>query len=314
MRECRVDCLPFANDNPAMRAFLLTAFLAVCLAPGAGRAQLALPGAVNAPTQAGQAGAPPARVRTGDAAIGPNFTPGKPPAVDSVIGHAFALNGFRGALLIERAGGELRVARLKLAGYKISAPNQSCEVEMGGAEPVALKPLGAPEGVLRYELVSSACPLQLELLNGAVLARHTAGACVFAQADCRSDAAGLWGPPGDSFGEASIRTIEHDRTTQEHHVHALFRGVLEKFKEDRAAAQAAVKDQAGFSAARAQTCRDYDREDRHGFCALRLTEAHDYHLQVRLAGGKTAQIAPVKMVRKPRRVMAPRPLAPPPEQ
>jgi hypothetical protein len=40
--------------------------------------------------------------------------------------------------------------------------------------------------------------------------------------------------------------------------------------------------QAGFSSLREETCRDYAREDQHGFCAARLTEAHALALRAKL--------------------------------
>jgi hypothetical protein len=212
-----------------------------------------------------------------------HFVPAKPPTVEAVIGKSLGLAGSRGALTVEKSGADLRLSRLTLAGDKISQPNQACEVAMGGDEKLTLKSLGAPDGVLRYELDSSACPLQFEFLNGALRATSPAGACSFAQADCRVDGAGLWGPPGSSFGEAEAKTIERERAAAEKSVRAHFRSLLARLKKDKLAIQAAVKEQAGFSSQRAQTCRDYDRDDAQGFCSLRLTEARDFRLQMRLA-------------------------------
>ena len=276
-----------------MRPFFLTAAIILSLAPVACRAQMMLPGAVTAPTPAGQTGAPPALHRpasAGDAnpEYDGHFTPAKPPALESVIGKPFGLSGTRGALQVEKSGADLRLSRLTLTGDKISHPNQSCEVQMGAGEPLTLKPLGAPDGVQRYELESSACPVQFDVLNGALRATSASGACSFPQADCRVDPAGLWGPAGDTFGESQAKSIEHERTALENGVRAHFRRLLSKTKKDKAATQAAVKEQAAFSASRAQTCRDYDREDAHGFCALRMTEARDFNLQARLASGQTA--------------------------
>jgi len=203
--------------------------------------------------------------------------------VETVIGKPLGLAGSRGALTVETSGADLRLSRLTLTGDKISQPNQACEVVMGGDEQLKLNPLGAPDGVLRYALDSSACPLQFDFLNGALRATSPSGACSFAQADCRVDGAGLWGPPGSTFGEAEAKTIEHDRATAEKNVRAHFRSLLARLKKDKPAIQAAVREQAGFSSQRAQTCRDYDRDDAQGFCALRLTEARDFRLQTRLA-------------------------------
>jgi hypothetical protein len=291
-----------------MRSIFLTVAIFLMLPPAASRAQMVLPGAVSAPTPVGQPGAPPSQKGPGgrpkgegggEAAVDRHFVPARPPAVETVVGKTFSLSGSRGALLVEKSGSELRLSRLTLTGDKISQPNQPCEVTMGGAESLTLKPLGSPDGVLRFELESSACPVQFDALNGALRAVGPGGACTFVQADCRADAAGLWGPPGDSFGESQAKSIERERTTLENSVRTHFRGLLAKYKKDKPGIRAAVMEQAGFSAIRAQTCRDYDREETHGFCALRLTEARDYRLQTRLAEGNAGQKDPKPAARKP---------------
>jgi hypothetical protein len=125
--------------------------------------------------------------------------------------------------------------------------------------------------------------LTVDVLSGALRVSTPKGACLFEQADCHADPTGLWGPSGDSFSESQVKSIERERSNLEKSTRAHFRILLNKYKKDKAAAQAAVIEQAAFSANRAQTCRDYDREETHGFCALRLTEARDYLLQSRLA-------------------------------
>jgi hypothetical protein len=213
----------------------------------------------------------------------------KPPSVETVLGKSYSLHGSRGAFEIEKSGASLRVSRLILTGDKISHPNQACEISMSGAEPLELRPLGAPDGVERFELQSSACPLTMDVLSGALRVSSPKGACLFVQADCHADPAGLWGPSGDSFSENQVKSIERERSNLEKSTRAHFRTLLSKYKKDKAAAQAAVIEQAAFSANRAQTCRDYDREETHGFCSLRLTEARDYLLQSRLAQASPAK-------------------------
>ncbi len=280
-----------------MRRLFLIAVVFLSVTPVPGRAQMMLPSAVGAPTPAGQSGPPPAarrpRLHPGEPAnpdedgeVDRHFVPAKPPAVESVIGKPFALSGSRGALQIEKSGDDLNLSRLALAGDKISHPNQACQVAMGGAEPLKLKPLGAPDGVQRFVLDSSACPLQFDVLNGALRATSPSGACVFAQADCHVDAVGLWGPSGDSFSESRKKNIERERAALEKEARAHFRALLHRYRKDKPAAQAIVREQAAFAAERAQSCRDYDHEDTLGFCALRLTEARDYRLQALLANEK----------------------------
>ncbi len=296
-----------------MRPFLVVPIfiLSSCLSlPGLGptpsRAQMALPGAVSAPTQEGQAGAPPAtaapkRRASGSAPANPagaiifdkHFVAARPPSVDSIIGRPFSLGGSRGGLQVEKSGSDknadLRLSRLTLVGEKISHPNQICEVSMAGDGPLGLKPLGTPDGVQRFELASSACPLQFDALNGALLASSPSGACNFAAADCRVDATGLWGPAGDAFSPSQIKTMERDRASLESSLRSHFRTLLHRTGKDRPLAKATVREQAGFAASRSQACRDYDREETHGFCSLRLTEAHDYRLQARLQEAAAAK-------------------------
>lgn len=271
-----------------MRPIFLTMAFFLFVATTESRAQMQLPGAVGAPTPAGQSIAPPAsapRATTpSQGAYSGHFSAAKPPSVDSIIDKPFSLSGARGVLQIEKSGADLRISRLTAVGDKISRPNQSCEVSMGAEGPIGLKPLGSPDGVQRYELESTACPLQIDVLSGAVRARSPNGACSFPQADCRIDASGLWGPAGNSFSEAQIKSIEKERGALERVMRTHFRTLLDKYKKDKPAAQAAIKEQAGFSSERAQVCRDYDREEAVGFCSLRLTEARDFRLQARLAG------------------------------
>jgi hypothetical protein len=290
-----------------MRACLL---LLALLTPVSASAQLALPGAVSTPTPEGQALAPPkpaapAKPREHFAPVKP-----KPPAESTVLGQTFGLNGTRGALTLDKEGGDLRVTRLVLSGAKVSHPNQSCEVSMGDDGPIKLKALGAPEGANRFELQSTACPMLIDLLGGALRVTTPFGACVFFAADCRADVAGLWGPAGSAFGESQIKAFDRERAGLEKSAQARFRALLERFKKQPDLAKELVKDQADFSSTRAQTCRDYDKEETYGFCALRLTEARDLALQTRIADAgedKEARKAEAKKRKPP----TPRPAAAP---
>jgi hypothetical protein len=268
-----------------MRPFLLVPVFFPLLIVNVCHAQIQLPGAVGVSTPRGQSIAPPpsAIPRSSDEDYSGHFTPAKPPEIESVVGASLSLLGFRGALQIEKSGGGYVVTRFVAEGAKISHPNQACEVSMGVDSPVALKASGSPDGLRRLELDSSACPLQFDVLSGAVHARNSIGACSFEKADCRVDAAGLWGPPGGSFSEMQIKAMEKDRAAIEKSMRMHFRALLSKFKTDKSAAAAAIKSQAAFPAERAQACRDYDHEEAVGFCALRMTEARDFLLQSQLA-------------------------------
>lgn len=269
-----------------MRSLFIAAFFFLGLFAEAGRAQMQLPGAMGAPTPTGHSIAPPPSVARGarDEEYAGHFSASKPPGVESVVGRTLSLLGSRGALQVERSGEGIVVTRFVAEGGKISHPNQLCEVSMGAEGPINLKILGFPSGVMRLELNSSACPLQFDVLSGALRARSPMGACSFAQADCRIDATGLWGPSGGSFSDAQIKSMEKERGATEKAMRTHFRALLSRFKKNKTAAEAVVETQAAFPGERAQVCRDYDHEETVGFCALRITEAQDFLLQSQLAG------------------------------
>ncbi len=254
-------------------------------------AQMQLPGAMGAPTPTGQSIAPPASAahRAPDEEYRGHFTAAKPPKIEGVIGKSLSLFGVRGALQVEKSAGKFVVARFVAEGGKISHPNQLCEVSMGADGRVALNALGSPDGVIRLQLDSPACPLQFDVLDGALRARSPTGTCSFAQADCRIDAGGLWGPAGTTFSEVQIKSMEKERGAAERSMRTHFRVLLSKFKKNKLAAETVVKTQAAFPAERAQACRDYDREEAIGFCALRITEARDFYLQSQLAAEDSAR-------------------------
>ena len=74
----------------------------------------------------------------------------------------------------------------------------------------------------------------------------------------------------------------------------------------RAKQKQVVSEQAGFSSRREETCRDYAGEDRHGFCASRITLARAVALSAELHGVKPAAKP------APKRKPAPKPAPPPP--
>ncbi len=268
-----------------MRPLFFAPFFSLALFADACHAQMQLPGAMGAPTPKGQSIAPPSSVAQGASGEGyaGRFTPSKPPGIQSVVGKSLSLLGSRGVLQVERSGGGFVVTRFVAEGGKISHPNQLCDVSMGADGPIDLKVLGSPAGVTRLELNSSACRVQFDILNGALRARGPTGACAFAQADCRIDPAGLWGPAGGSFSDVEIKSIERERGVMEKSMRAHFRALLSKFKKNKVAAEAVIETQAAFPGERAQACRDYDHEEAVGFCALRITEAQDFLLQSQLA-------------------------------
>ena len=58
-----------------------------------------------------------------------------------------------------------------------------------------------------------------------------------------------------------------------------FRALLASVGKDQEAVKKIVGEQAGFSSEREMTCRNYLREEIHGFCAVRITQARALALQ-----------------------------------
>jgi hypothetical protein len=275
-----------------LRRFVAGAALAALVVScPAARAQLALPGAA-APSVEGTV-APEAqseetairkrRAASGDGAAGPAVAP-KPPSEDSIAGKPLYLDGNRGALAFERAGGETRLAKLTLAGDRISRSGESCTVEAPAAT-VKLVPRDGDPGVRRYHVDYADCPFSFDVLDGAVLIAAEKGACSIAAADCRVDPNGLWGMGAAEFDPKNAKEMLNLRARVEKTIHADFRALYDKNKKDRALRAYLVREQAGFSAQRGEICRNYAQEADFGYCALRVTEARALKLGTQLAKG-----------------------------
>src|SRR5688500_3703771 len=147
---------------------------------GGASAQLVLPGALP-PAGPGEVAAP----NPGGAAPG-TPAPSRPvaakaPAEEAIVGRTLKLNGAAGSLRVERAGRTDLSARLTLDGTRISRPGEACAVTVDGALP--LTPKGRPGGLPRYEIAAPSCPITADLLDGALLVRASAEACLVAAAD-----------------------------------------------------------------------------------------------------------------------------------
>lgn len=259
--------------RPLAAALILTAGFA---APAS--AQMVLPGAAVPPTSEGATQPRPAPPKI------------KPATVDPLVGKPVMQNGFRGRITInrEKAGYS---ARIVLAGEKISKPNEACGVDPGGNDPVTLKAVPST-GAPLFEALAEGCPLSFAVLDDAIMVTGPAQACVFQTADCRVDPKGLWGPSPQAL-EPRTPDFEKERPRAD-------RAVRETYKEKitDASGKAEVKqiaaEQAGFSAAREMTCRNYARESVHGFCALRYTEFRAVTLQAPPPAPPPAAAAPAK--------------------
>ncbi|MGH6839021.1 MAG: hypothetical protein ACREDT_09490, partial [Methylocella sp.] len=254
-----------------MRHLPSVVLLAALMTPAFARAQLMLPGALQAsPSPAGKATKSPA----GAGPRQPKPAGLKPPSEETIFGHELSRDGFAGVIAFQRGSGNgLEIARLSIAGEKISHPGQQCQVEVVAGTPIQTKFAGRPNGVSRYEVGIEACPISLDVLEGAVLVTRTPQTCDFRAADCRADPAGLWGPPGNSIGPDEAKQLERERGRVESVMRANFRALLTSAGKDKEAIKQIANEQAGFSSRREVICRNYLREDIHGFCALRITEA-----------------------------------------
>lgn len=285
------------------------------LAAGPARAQLVLPGA-QAPTPAGtpQAAPPiPPSSGTGGSPGQSGQPPALPPApkpvgLETVLGREMKRNGREGTIRIERAGkpaaartiptprgatAERRpvaapagerdglVAHILLEGRSIASPGETCAVDLGGEAAVPLIPLGTPAGLARYRLEAPACPLVLDVAEGALLVSEPVEACRFVEASCQAEPRGFWGPePRSLVGQAS--QYEQARPKADAGVRDGYRLLAARAAPGQS--RAVVAEQASFSADRETACRDYAGEDRHGFCHLRYTEIRAIALRARLSG------------------------------
>jgi len=254
-------------------SFVLSALLLFSTPAGA---QLILPGAVNAPPQK--------TVKL----PGQNAGPAKPkviysrvPGEDAVAGRVLLQNGASGTLEFGKTAEGLSISKLTLAGNMISRPGDSCQVQVVTTAASPLTLVGKPDGVLRYQNTIPACTFTLDILQGAVIVKAEAEICRFQASDCQVRPNGMWGPRGTSISEDQIKADNSARPQAETALRASYRSLMERHS-DRAATKAVAAEQAAFSSAREELCRDYALEDKHGFCDTRFTEAKVASVRLRL--------------------------------
>ncbi len=294
---------------------LFTAFVALgALAPlSPAMAQLILPGALPPSAQstvAPPAGAPAGAPHPGGQPAPPKTVAAKPPGEETIVGRQLLRNGAAGVMAIEKTANGLEIGKLALVGFQISKPTEICRVEVGGG-PISLRPAERRDGLLSFDAGLEACPFSLDVLEGAARARGKT--CDFTAADCRVDPSGVWGPQGASIGPQEAKEIERQRGRVENEARANFRALLAAAKGNKVRVKEIAREQASFSSSREEICRDYAREDQHGFCASRITMAHVVALAAELHGPeKPAGAQPVRKKRppKPKPALA-EPFAPP---
>lgn len=275
------------------------AIAAVLTAPAVPRlahAQLMLPGATHArpPGSSGASG--------GSSPSKSRIATHKPPDESAIAGLDLVHDGRSGLMAFGLGPGKaLEIKSLSLDGEQISRPGSLCRVDVVADAPIEPTAAGRRRGLLLYEVGIEACPFIFEVLDGAVLVTRGPQACEFAAADCRVDPTGLWGPRGDSMGEKDIAQLEKARAQSETNMRANFRALLSSAGKDKQAVKEIAAEQAGFSSERAMICADYEREEVHGFCALKITQARVFDLQAqfeeRASGHAGTAVAPLRGTR-----------------
>ena len=271
----RLFVLALTGCFPALMGCFLTPLPAV--------AQMQLPGAVN-PSARGTLDSPPVSGSSRGSGL-PNLSQ---PSEDSILSRELRLNGSQGLIAFDQKAKVLRITRLTLPGHQISKPQEACRVDVSGG-PFVLRSAGFYDGLKRFQSDILSCPISVDVLDGAVSVAVQGGLCTFEQADCIASPAGVWGPPGTAFGANEIKAIEKSRSVSDGHVQAYFRALLGQTKDKKLVRDLAA-DQAGFSAKRDEICRDYVREDQHGFCSLRITEARALSLSAKLKPDQTGKV------------------------
>ena len=276
-------------------------------ATGAARAQMMLPGAAQ-PTPLGATPPDAAAAVARPAAAPPDplkAALAKAPAVESIAGQQFQRNGSTGAMVFDRASPPA-ISRLVLTGYQVSHPSEICRVEVAG--PLALTPAPRRDGLTSFNVALPACPLSLDVMDRAVRVR--ADVCAMAQGDCRVDTSGVWGPPGASFGDAEMKADEKTRVEADTLARGVYRRLIAMAGKDKDKVRDIAREQAAFSSIREEMCRDYAGEDKHGFCASRVTQAHAVALSYQAKPeGDEEKPKPAARKPPPAKPIAPQPVA-----
>lgn len=272
----------FLRAGPQLKHFLLVALLATFFSTESALAQLMLPGALQLmpPGDSGVPSSDPGSTAPGK----PKPVELKPPGEETILGRDLARDGLTGVIAFQRNSNKLlEITHLTIPGEEISHPGEPCRVDVVAHEPIQTRSSGRPEGVSRYEVDIQACPFSLNVLEEAVLITRAPQTCDFTAADCRVDPTGLWGPLGSSIGPDQEKQFERERGRLESIMRGKFHALLASVGKDKNAIKKIAGEQAGFSSAREVTCRNYAREDVHGFCALRITQARALALQAAFA-------------------------------
>lgn len=206
----------------------------------------------------------------------------KAPSEDSVIGRELKQNGTNGTLRIERAGpGDLRL-RVTVAGRRAPQSVQTCTVPLGGPAGLQLVAAGRPEGAPRYMAQDPTCPIQIDILDEAVLVKGPTDICVFQDLSCQVDPSGMWGPDASQL-VSRARDFEQGRASADKAVRDNYKVLTQRAKPE--GIRPIVAEQAAFSADREMMCKTYAREGTTSFCNAKYSEARALSLGARLGLG-----------------------------
>lgn len=208
---------------------------------------------------------------------GPSMPAIKVAGEEAILGKSLHRNGNHGEATFTKTATGYGL-KLNLDGFQSANLVEPCSVSFGD-DPVPVTALGRPAGVPRYRLEAPICPIVFDVLESAFLVVEPAEPCIVEAAQCRIDPRGLWGPDARTVA-AQAREIERARGAAERAVREGYRTLTAK--SDPVAQRSIAREQAGFSAEREMTCRDFQREGQVGFCAARITEARAAHLRARL--------------------------------
>lgn len=218
---------------------------------------------------------------------------------DAILGRVLKRNGGFGEAIFEKTATGYGL-KLKAEGFQAGNLVEPCAISFGDA-PLPVTALGRPTGVPRYQLEAPVCPIVFDVLDGAMLVVEPTTPCMIEAAQCRIEPRGLWGPDSRTL-TARAKEIETSRGVAERAVREGYKAL--SAKADAVEQRGIAREQAGFSAERELTCRDFQREGQLGYCGARVTEAKAASIRARL--GLTSEPKPA--VAKPR----PRPAAPKP--
>jgi hypothetical protein len=240
-----------------------------------------LPGAAGS-SPVGTPVAPPAASPSRPPAGFPNQqraprAPARAVADDVIVGQALMHQGRNGRFVMEKRGAGYGL-KFSAEGFQTTNLLEPCGVSFG-EQAVPLESLGRPAGLPRFRLQSSVCPIVFDVLPNALLVVEPRAPCVIEAAQCRVSPWGLWSP--DARGLAALaREIEKDRSRADEQVREGFRALGARLGPDEQ--RSIAREQAGFSSERQDICREFVREEAHGFCGAKVTEARAASLRARL--------------------------------